>query len=121
MTIYGDGAQERDFLYVGDAAAAIVALATHGGVLPAAPVLVSTGIGTSIAAIAALVACVAGTRTGVVHLPPRYVPDQARIVGVPSMISGWAGARTPLLDGIDWTVTWAREVAATHAGIEVEP
>ncbi|HME22809.1 MAG TPA: NAD-dependent epimerase/dehydratase family protein [Acetobacteraceae bacterium] len=70
IDIFGDGGQTRDFVYVADVVAALLA-AMH--LVPAdAPVFnVCTGIATSVLELAHTVADLAGTRLDARHRPPR--------------------------------------------------
>ncbi|HMD44857.1 MAG TPA: NAD-dependent epimerase/dehydratase family protein [Acidimicrobiales bacterium] len=66
VTIYGDGEQTRDFIYVDDVVDAFVRAATRGGGLVCN---VGTGVETSVNRLYATMASVAGVDT-----PPAYAP-----------------------------------------------
>ncbi|MBI3566622.1 MAG: NAD-dependent epimerase/dehydratase family protein [Gemmatimonadetes bacterium] len=113
LTVFGDGTQTRDYVYVGDVAAANVCAARAA--LPAAGRVdarafnVGTGVGTSVLALAATLQQVAGTALPVEHLPPR-TGEQAR-----SFIANDKGARVlgwrpaySLADGLATTYAWFR-------------
>jgi UDP-glucose 4-epimerase len=67
-TIFGDGQQERDFVYVGDVVAANL-LAGESDV--EAPMNIATGVGSSILELARMIGAQAGTRLPVEHGPER--------------------------------------------------
>lgn len=69
LTIYGDGGQTRDFVYVGDVVAAIVGALDTGESTP--PTNVGTGHGTSIEALAATILEVQGAEVPVTKGPAR--------------------------------------------------
>lgn len=106
ISIFGDGQQTRDFVYVGDVVRALVA----GMALRPddAPVFnVCTGIPTSVEALAHVIAELAGKRPDITFMPPRSgeirysfgVPDLAdRVLGI--------AGRVPLRDGLARTLDW---------------
>lgn len=113
ITIYGDGLQERDFVYVGDVARATALALTSGS---RALVNLGSGQGTSVRAIFDLLADDIGYTQ-----PPHYAParlgevyriylsgDRARAV------LGWAPEVT-LADGLRETVRWVRTQDAVAA------
>ena len=108
--IFGDGSQTRDFVYVADVVAAVLAAADHdGGVFN-----VGTGIATSVNELYAACRTAAGS-----DQPPQYLPartgDVLRSVVDPGLAArelGWT-AQTPLADGLaatwEWTAATAKE------------
>jgi UDP-glucose 4-epimerase len=108
--IYGDGSQTRDFVYVGDVAAAVLAAVGHaGGVFN-----VGTGIETSISELHAACRRATGSSERPSHGPARE-GDVFRSVIDPTLASsalGWR-PRTSLDNGL--ALTWA---AATHLTLE---
>jgi UDP-glucose 4-epimerase len=85
IDIFGDGGQTRDFVFVADVVAALVA--AMGSALPGAPVFnVCTGTPTSVLELARTIATLAGTAPELRHLAPRAgeirystgTPDRAR-------------------------------------------
>jgi UDP-glucose 4-epimerase len=66
-TIFGDGSQERDFVYVGDVVAALLAAADG----EAGTYNVGTGVATSVNELWRLCASAAGSDTGAGHADPR--------------------------------------------------
>jgi len=107
-TIFGDGAQERDFVYVEDVAQAVLAAAgNEGGVYN-----VGSGEATSIAAMHELCRRVAGDGRQPEYEPPRP-GDLKRSVLDPSRAAaelGWV-PETPLEDGLRRTWDWLRSQA----------
>ena len=70
ITIFGDGQQTRDFVYVGDVARAVVTAAlTDGG--EGTPMNVGTGGETSVRALAETVVALAGANVEIQHAPAR--------------------------------------------------
>lgn len=107
--IFGDGEQSRDFVYVGDIVAALLAAVGKGG----GPYNIGTGRATTVNEIHA--AC---RRAAGVEEPPRHEParlgDVIRSVIDPSRAGrelGWR-AETSLDDGIARTYAWTKEAAA---------
>ena len=104
VTVYGDGGQTRDFVYVGDVVAAFLAAAecSHSG-----QINIGTGEETSVLHVA---------RT--LGLRVRHAPDRPGEVRrscldprLAATVLGWR-ARTPLEDGLEHTLT--SMAAATH-------
>jgi len=102
-TIFGDGLQTRDFVYVGDVVDALLAAAGHdGGVFN-----VGTGAETTVLELHRACAAVAG-----VDAEPRFEParlgDARRSVLDVSRAAGELGwsAHTPLEDGLRRTWDW---------------
>jgi len=107
-TIFGDGAQERDFVYVEDVAQAVLAAAGNGGGV----YNVGSGEATSIAAMHELCRRVAGDGREPEYEPPRP-GDLKRSVLDPSRAAaelGWV-PETPLEDGLRRTWDWLRSQA----------
>jgi UDP-glucose 4-epimerase len=107
--IFGDGEQSRDFVYVGDIVAALLATVGRGG----GPYNIGTGAATTVNEIHA--AC---RRAAGIEEAPRYEParlgDVIRSVLDPARAArelGWR-AETSLDDGIARTYAWTKEAAA---------
>ncbi len=66
--IYGDGEQTRDFVYVGDVAAACGTALTHDA---PGPFNVATGVETSINSLAEQLQVIAGTKVAIAHAPAK--------------------------------------------------
>jgi UDP-glucose 4-epimerase len=107
--IYGDGLHSRDFVYVGDVVAALLATVGHGG----GPYNVGTGRDTTIAQLHEACARVAGSGA-----EPRFeaarLGDVRRSVLDSRLIDrelGWS-AQTSLDDGLAQTWAWMKEHAS---------
>lgn len=108
VKVFGDGGQTRDFIYVADIAAGLLAAMDRADVT--APVLnLCTGEGTSVLELARLIATLCNAPHAPEHLPPRSgeirdsvgSPDRARaMLGL--------GAPTPLREGLAATLAWLR-------------
>jgi UDP-glucose 4-epimerase len=106
ITIFGDGQQTRDFVYVGDV---VRALRAGMALRPLeAPVFnVCTGVPTSVEALARLIADLSGKNLCIREEPPR-VGEIRHSLGVPALadrILGLSG-RTPLCAGLRKVLTW---------------
>jgi UDP-glucose 4-epimerase len=104
VTIFGDGGQTRDFVYVGDVVEAFLAAAETGCT---GHVNVSTGVQTSVLELAR------GLGLRVRHAPER--PGEVRRSCLDPTLAktvlGWH-ARTPLAQGLEHTLT--SMAVATH-------
>jgi UDP-glucose 4-epimerase len=105
-TIFGDGAQTRDYIFVGDVVRAFVAaVGADGGVFN-----VGTGIETSVLGLWEASRNATGADADVVHDPPR-LGELARSCLDPSRAAqelGWR-AEIPLAEGLRRTWEWIRE------------
>jgi GDP-L-fucose synthase len=107
VVLWGDGSPSREYLYVDDCAEGMLAAAEHYD--GADPVNLGTGVETSIAETAALVADAVGFTgeiawdTSMPNGQPRRSLDASRA----QELFGWK-ARTPLGEGIARTVEWYR-------------
>ncbi len=105
-TIFGDGSQTRDFVYVGDVVRAVLAAAGHdGGVFN-----VGTGTETSVSALYDACGLVAAFERPPEHAPARP-GDLLRSVLDPGLAAaelGWM-AETSLEDGLAATWGWIRQ------------
>jgi UDP-glucose 4-epimerase len=102
-TIYGDGSQTRDFVYVGDVVRAVLAAAGHdGGVFN-----VGTGIETSVSALYEACGLVAGFERPTEHAPARP-GDLKRSVLDAALAAAELGWRpeTSLESGLAETWSW---------------
>jgi UDP-glucose 4-epimerase len=96
--IFGDGTQTRDFVYVGDVAAAFIAAATASAT---GAVNIGTGIGTSVLELYRLCAAAAGVEREPVHGEPRPGDLQDSVLD-PTLAErglGWQPG-TSLADGL---------------------
>lgn len=107
VTIFGDGSQTRDYVFVSDAIAAIRAA---GESADAATANAGTGVETSTQQIFEALAALTGYERPAIYAPER-AGDLARIVLDPARAAeawGWRPA-VPLGDGLARTVAWFRE------------
>jgi UDP-glucose 4-epimerase len=107
VTIFGDGNDERDYVFVGDVVDALVRGASGDG---EGPYNVGTGIGTNVNTLFGMLAELSGYGMAANYGPPRAGDigkislDSAKL----SRETGWA-ASTRLIDGLAETVAWFRE------------
>ena len=113
VEVWGDGMQEREFLFVEDAADGIVtaALSSKADVLN-----IGTGTAYSIRYVAERIKEAAGFDGSIVHNLNRFVGVKTRLLEVSraSEILGWT-APTPIEDGIIRTVRWYSDSIANAA------
>ncbi|GAO03774.1 NAD-dependent epimerase/dehydratase family protein [Anaeromyxobacter sp. PSR-1] len=105
-TVYGDGGQTRDYVFVGDVARAnlLAAEQRHDG-----PLNVGTGVETDVNALYAHLARAAGVDRPAEHAPARP-GEQRRSCIDPSLAGRAIGWRpeVPLADGLSRTLEWFR-------------
>ena len=116
LTVYGDGRQRRDYIFIDDVVDALMGLGKHAA--SDAPIYnVGTGVGTAFIDMArSIVAMAGGGRIELVEWPPLdeqietgdFVADISRI----SKDLGWAPV-VPLHDGLERTVSFYRSHVAT--------
>jgi UDP-glucose 4-epimerase len=121
LTIFGDGKQTRDYVYVGDVAEALWTAATKPlppvGLLDARGFNVGTGIGTSVVDMAAILLDEAGTKVNIEFAPRRPGEAQESFVdiGKAERLLGWK-PRVTLREGLAQSFRWASERQAATAG-----
>jgi UDP-glucose 4-epimerase len=116
LTIFGDGLQTRDYVYVGDVARAVYLAATEP--LPpkervdARAFNIGTGKGTSVIEIATLLQEIAGVKVPVEFAPPRPGEQQESFVNSDKArdLLGWTPQVT-LPDGLARTFAWSEQQA----------
>jgi len=105
-TIYGDGRQTRDYVFVGDVVAAVLAAAGHdGGVFN-----VGTGVETSVVELYDAITAATGIDREPQHAEPRLGELQRSVLD-PSLAErelGWR-PQTSLADGLGHTWSWVRQ------------
>lgn len=106
VDLYGGGASVRDYIYVGDVAAAILLLAGHDG--GPAVVNVGSGEGTSLAEVLAAVEAEVGRPAEVIEHEAREFEVHRIVLDVSRLRELAAVERTPLADGIAKTWEWLR-------------
>ncbi|HVS59648.1 MAG TPA: NAD-dependent epimerase/dehydratase family protein [Gemmatimonadaceae bacterium] len=111
LTIFGDGRQTRDYVYVGDVARAVYLAATEPapakGRLDARAFNIGTGQGTSVIEIAKLLQEVAGTKVPEEFAPHRPGEQQESFVNADKAreLIGWTPQVT-LPEGLARTFAW---------------
>ena len=120
LTIYGDGLQTRDYVYVGDVAEAMFYAATKPlppvGLLDARGFNIGTGLGTSVVDLAKTLLEEAGTTVPIEFAPRR--PGEAQEsyldVGKAERLLGWK-PRVQLREGLAESFRWAADRRAATA------
>ena len=114
LTVFGDGEQTRDMVYVEDVAAANV-IAADAPVPPLADLdsrayNIGTGVETSVAQLATLIGRAGGREPRVVHAPERSgeLRRNALRVDKAARELGWR-PRIPLVEGLTRTLRWLAE------------
>jgi len=104
LTIYGDGKQTRDYVYVGDCVAALLAAADYG---KAGIWNIGSGTEVSVLDLAALVAQLAGRNGEPVFAPARAgeLSRSALSGELAAQDLGWSPV-TSLVDGVQQVVNW---------------
>ncbi|HVZ47684.1 MAG TPA: NAD-dependent epimerase/dehydratase family protein [Gemmatimonadaceae bacterium] len=117
LTVFGDGRQTRDYVFVGDVARANV-LAARTALPPAGRVddrafNIGTGVPTSVLDLASALQSVAGAAARVQHAPARAGEQQRSFVRIEkaARLLDWRPSVT-LADGLRMTYEWFRR---THA------
>jgi UDP-glucose 4-epimerase len=106
-TIFGDGTQTRDYLYVDDAVDAFVRATERGGGLL---MNVGTGVETSVLDLYGIMADLVGSR-----VPPRHAPERSGELARSALDSGRAAIHlgwkpwTTLPEGLGLTLEWFRD------------
>lgn len=114
LSVYGDGAQTRDYVFVGDVAEATVLAATHSVPRPerldARAFNIGTGVETSVTELARVLRRVAKSDVTVEHLPKRPGEQQRSVVSIAKAGSllGWR-PRYSLEEGLSRTYAWFAE------------
>jgi UDP-glucose 4-epimerase len=117
LTIFGDGLQTRDYVYVGDIADATWRAATQQlpaiGLLDARAFNLGTGIGTPVVRIAEVLRTVARRDVAIEYAPRRPGEQQESFVAVEkaARLLGWRPA-VSLEDGLARSYAW---FSARHA------
>ena len=122
MTVFGDGNQTRDYVYVKDVARANALAATRelpaAGRLDARAFNIGTAVETTVIELAEQLQASAGRRVGVNHAPARPGEQQRSAVKIDRAreLLGWE-PRTTLADGLAETYAWfaAQRAAAAEA------
>jgi UDP-glucose 4-epimerase len=123
LTVFGDGEQTRDYVYVKDVAQATYITATKR--LPKVERLdsrgfnIGTGAGTSVNALATTLLTVAGATTPLEYAPPRAGEQRHSFLDVAkaAAVLGWTPT-VSLKAGLDETFAWFE---ARHRGLGPNP
>jgi UDP-glucose 4-epimerase len=113
LTVFGDGEQTRDFVFVGDLVRALVgSLLADGG--DGLPINIGTGRSNTINELAALVLRLCGSSAAIHHAPARAGEIRRSVARVSraAEVLGFR-AETSLSEGLRQTVDWVRAVAST--------
>ncbi len=113
LTIFGDGQQTRDFVFVGDVARAIVTACFSDGARGTV-INIGTGIETTINELARLLVGLCGSPSAIHHQPARP-GDTARSVAAIERAGELLGLRAniTLQDGLQATLDWVKTVPPT--------
>jgi len=108
IEIWGDGSVTRDYLYVGDVAAAFLAAVRYEG--PESVFNIGSGTGTSLNELLALLECVLGRTVQRRYLPgrPFDVPVNVLDSSLAQRELGWA-PRTSMEEGVARTAAWQKQ------------
>ena len=121
LTIFGDGLQTRDYVYVGDVAEALWTAATKElppvGLLDARGFNVGTGVGTSVVDLAKSLLEAAGTTVPIQFAPRRPGEAQESFLDVSKAerMLGWR-PKVTLHEGLQNSFRWAAERDAAVQG-----
>ena len=119
LTIFGDGLQTRDYVFVGDVARAVFLGATNElpapGRVDARAFNVGTGVGTSVVDLARLLQEAAGSSAEVVFAPRRPGEQQESFLDAAKArtVLGWE-PRVTLSEGLAKTFEWAESLSAAQ-------
>jgi UDP-glucose 4-epimerase len=112
VTVYGDGEQTRDYVFVSDVAranllAAVADIPAPDGTIDAPAFNIGTGIQTSVNALVATMLEASGVRVPVEHAPARAGELQANalVVEKAARVLGWT-PRVGLAEGLRATYDW---------------
>jgi UDP-glucose 4-epimerase len=112
LTVYGDGGQTRDYVYVGDVVRANL-LATTALVEGKIPIMnVGTGVETSVNDLVRLLGDAAGSPLRVEHAPPRSGEQRRSALDatLATRVLGWR-PMTDVRAGLQETLAWFRQRA----------
>jgi UDP-glucose 4-epimerase len=112
LTVYGDGGQTRDYVYVGDVVRANL-LATTAPLEGKVPIMnVGTGAETSVTDLVRLLGEAAGSPLRVEHAPPRSGEQRrsALDAALAARVLGWR-PMTDVRAGLSQTLAWFRQRA----------
>ena len=111
LTVFGDGKQTRDYVYVADVASANVLAATRSlppaGPLDSRSFNIGTGVETSVVELAGLISNASGTTPVIEHAPDRAgeVRRSVLLASKAEKVFGWT-PRMLIADGVSETFRW---------------
>jgi UDP-glucose 4-epimerase len=112
LTVFGDGSQTRDFVYVGDVARAIAAATQSGRGHPV--INIGTGRAITIKELAHTVVELCGGRSAIVHAPARAGEIQSSVAAVQRMHTELGvRAETALAQGLAATLSGTHSTTAS--------
>lgn len=123
LTVFGDGEQTRDYVYVKDVADSVYAAATQpvpaGGRLDARGINIGTGVETTVNELARMLLRAAGSSMAIEYAPPRPGEQQRSVLAVDKAAEAlhWRPSVT-IADGLAETYRWfasRTSPVATHA------
>jgi UDP-glucose 4-epimerase len=126
ITVFGDGKQVRDYVYVGDVAEVTWRAATRalpkGGLLDARAFNVGTGVATDVLALASILMKAAGVVIPVEHAPERPGEQRVSYLNVTKAREqlDWS-PRMSIEEGLAATFEWFADRAATRSGTSGAP
>lgn len=112
-TIFGDGGQLRDYIYVGDIVDANVRALDRGNSMT---VNLGSGVGTSVNEVYSKLAAITGSAQKPISAPERMgeIRNSYLDASLAKKVLGWS-PQTSLIDGLRETVDWIRERALMEA------
>lgn len=119
LTVFGDGEQTRDYVYVGDVANAVWRGATFdlppAGTVDTRSFNIGTGVGTSVIDLARLLQEAAGSNADILFEPRRPGEQQDSFLNVDKArdVLGWEPG-VSLADGLARTYAWAEAETAAR-------
>jgi dTDP-glucose 4,6-dehydratase len=123
LTVHGDGAASRDWLYVEDDAEAIEAVIAAGDEVVGEVINLATGVDVSVSRIADLVLDLLGKPASLKSFVGERPGQVRRHVGSTEKaerLLGWT-ARTSFEDGLERTVQWYRDNEAWWQAVQASP
>ena len=127
LTIYGDGGQTRDFIFVTDVSRILAAACLDeggGGGAGGGPINLGTGIGTSILDLAQAIVSLARAPSRIVHAPARAGETYRSVAAIDRCIARIPlRPAVPLEEGLVATLAWmrARYVLAADSPLSPSP
>jgi UDP-glucose 4-epimerase len=116
ITIFDDGEQTRDFVFVTDVAQAVVG-ACLDGLADGEIINIGTGTEVTINLIARTILDLAGSKSSITHVPPRAGDIRRSVTTMDKAVRLLKFApQVGLREGLDQTFAWVRAEATAKAG-----